>query len=81
MVEGNAPPNILNLKNYHITCANGINKETGGSIRQQTLLRVQQILIILGRTQVRLHVILCVAVLFLTHQSRRFSSTTFRVTA
>ena len=39
-------------------CANGINKETGGSIRRQTLQRVEQILIISGRTQVWLHVLL-----------------------
>ena len=53
-----------NLKNYHISCRNRINWDTGLSNRGQTLL--EQILIILGRTQVQLHVILCVAVLFLT---------------
>ena len=50
------------MKNYDISCKNGVNWKTGGSNRQQTLL--EQILIILGRTQVRL--IRCVAVLFLT---------------
>ena len=63
------------LKNYDISCKNGVNRETGGSNRRQTLL--EQILIILGRTQVRLHVIRCVAVLLLTQRSRWFSSTTF----
>ena len=63
------------MKNYDISCKNGINQETGGSNRQQTLL--EQILIILGRTQVQLHVIRCVVVLFLMQRSRWFSSTTF----
>ena len=77
MAEKIHVPTVVNLKNDHISCKNRINRDTDGSNRRQTLL--EQILIILGRTQIRLHVILCVAVLFLTQRSRWFSSTTFHL--
>ena len=40
------------IRNYEISCKKGVNWTTGGSNRLQTLL--EQIVIISGRSQVRL---------------------------